>query len=59
MAEDYFKLSLAEQAELLQSLATIIGRRANILEKDIWLGKLPLKSRIASRHYLPVIHNAA
>jgi len=40
VAEDYFKLSLAEQAELLQSLATIIGRRANILEKDIWLCKI-------------------
>ncbi len=59
MAEDYFKLSLAEQAEPLRSLGTVTGRRANILGKSIWLGKLPLKSRIASRHYLPVIHNAA
>lgn len=37
MAEHYFELSLTEQAELLQNLAPIIGRRAEILEKDIWL----------------------
>ena len=35
--EHYFDLSLAEQAELLHSLAPILGRRAEILEKDIWL----------------------
>jgi hypothetical protein len=37
MAEHYFELSLTEQAELLQNLAPVIGRRAEILEKDIWL----------------------
>ena len=35
--EDYFNLSVSEQASLLQSLAPIMGRRAEILEKDIWL----------------------
>ena len=35
--DDYFDLSLSDQAELLQSLAPIMGRRAEILEKDIWL----------------------
>lgn len=36
-AEHYFDLSLAEQAELLHGLAPVLGRRAEILEKDIWL----------------------
>ncbi len=35
--ERYFDLSLAEQAELLYGLAPVLGRRAEILEKDIWL----------------------
>lgn len=35
--ERYFDLSLAEQAELLLGLAPVLGRRAEILEKDIWL----------------------
>jgi hypothetical protein len=35
--EHYFDLSLAEQAELLHGLAPVLGRRAEILEKDIWL----------------------
>jgi len=33
----YFDLPLADQAELLHGLAPILGRRAEILEKDIWL----------------------
>lgn len=33
----YFDLSPAEQAELLLGLAPALGRRAEILEKDIWL----------------------
>lgn len=33
----YFDLTAAEQAEILQSLAPVMGRRAEILEKDIWL----------------------
>lgn len=33
----YFDLSLTEQAELLNGLAPELGRRAEILEKDIWL----------------------
>lgn len=41
MADDhqahYFDLHAREQAELLQSLAPVMGRRAEILEKDIWL----------------------
>lgn len=37
MAERYLDLPLTEQAELLLSLAPIVGRRAQILEKDIWL----------------------
>ena len=36
-SERYFDLSLAEQAELLHGLAPVLGRRAEILEKDIWL----------------------
>lgn len=36
-SERYFDLSLAEQAELLLGLAPVLGRRAEILEKDIWL----------------------
>lgn len=35
--EHYFHLSLAEQAALLHGLAPVLGRRAEILEKDIWL----------------------
>ncbi len=35
--EHYFDLSPAEQAELLHGLASVLGRRAEILEKDIWL----------------------
>jgi predicted nucleotidyltransferase component of viral defense system len=35
--ENYFDLPVGEQAELLQSLAPMMGRRAEILEKDIWL----------------------
>lgn len=35
--EHYFDLSFSDQADLLQSLAPIMGRRAEILEKDIWL----------------------
>lgn len=37
MAERYFDLTAGEQAELLQDLAPVMGRRAEILEKDIWL----------------------
>lgn len=33
----YFDLPWAEQAELLHGLAPMLGRRAEILEKDIWL----------------------
>lgn len=33
----YFDLPPAEQAELLHGLAPVLGRRAEILEKDIWL----------------------
>ncbi len=36
-AETYFDLPLGDQAELLQSLAPMMGRRSEILEKDIWL----------------------
>jgi len=35
--EHYLDLSLTEQAELLHGLAPMLGRRAEILEKDIWL----------------------
>ncbi len=35
--EHYFGLDVREQGELLQSLAVVMGRRAEILEKDIWL----------------------
>ncbi|TCS98731.1 nucleotidyltransferase AbiEii toxin of type IV toxin-antitoxin system [Tepidimonas ignava] len=35
--EHYFDLSASDQADLLQSLAPVVGRRAEILEKDIWL----------------------
>ena len=37
MAERYFGLTAGEQAQLLQDLAPVVGRRAEILEKDIWL----------------------
>ena len=37
MADNYHGLTRAEQAELLQGLAPAVGRRAEILEKDIWL----------------------
>jgi len=33
----YFDLPLSEQAKLLHGLAPVLGRRAEILEKDIWL----------------------
>ena len=35
--ESYFDLPGNDQAGLLQSLAPVMGRRAEILEKDIWL----------------------
>ena len=35
--ESYFDLPVSDQADLLQSLAPVMGRRAEILEKDIWL----------------------
>ncbi len=35
--EHYFDLSVSDQADVLQSLAPVMGRRAEILEKDIWL----------------------
>ena len=35
--ERYFDLSSADHADLLQTLAPVIGRRAQILGKDIWL----------------------
>ncbi len=35
--EHYFELPATEQAEVLQSLSPALGRRAEILEKDIWL----------------------
>lgn len=35
--ERYFDLPATDQAETLQNLAPVIGRRAEILEKDIWL----------------------
>lgn len=35
--EHYFDLSVSDQADVLQSLAPMMGRRAEILEKDIWL----------------------
>ncbi len=35
--EPYFGIDAREQAELLQSLAVVMGRRAEILEKDVWL----------------------
>jgi len=38
--ESYFSLPKSEQAELLLSVAPIMGRRAEIIEKDIWLCQL-------------------
>lgn len=35
--ENYFDLPVSDQADVLQSLAPSMGRRAEILEKDIWL----------------------
>lgn len=35
--ESYFDLPVSDQADVLQSLAPVMGRRAEILEKDIWL----------------------
>lgn len=35
--QHYFDLSVTDQADLLFSLAPVMGRRAEILEKDIWL----------------------
>jgi hypothetical protein len=37
LRERYFDLPASDQADLLQSLAPVMGRRAEILEKDIWL----------------------
>ncbi len=37
LSTSYFDLSSGEQSELLNSLAPLLGRRAEILEKDIWL----------------------
>ena len=37
LRESYFDLPASDQADLLQSLAPVMGRRAEILEKDIWL----------------------
>ena len=34
--EHYFDLPRSDQADVLQSLAPVMGRRAEILEKDIW-----------------------
>ncbi|MCC4595425.1 nucleotidyl transferase AbiEii/AbiGii toxin family protein [Xanthomonas campestris pv. phormiicola] len=36
----YFDLPGEEQAELLNGLAPVLGRRAEILEKDIWLCRI-------------------
>lgn len=36
-AARFLDLPLAEQAEVLHGLAPVLGRRAEILEKDIWL----------------------
>lgn len=35
--ERYFDLLVSDQADVLRSLAPTLGRRAEILEKDIWL----------------------
>ena len=35
--ENYFELPVGDQTDLLQSLAPLMGRRAELLEKDIWL----------------------
>ena len=35
--EHYFDLPVSDKADVLQSLAPVMGRRAEILEKDIWL----------------------
>ena len=35
--ENYFELPVGDQTDLLQSLAPVMGRRAELLEKDIWL----------------------
>lgn len=35
--ERYFDLPIGDQADLLRGLAPMLGRRAEILEKDIWL----------------------
>lgn len=37
LSESYFELPPAEQADLLQGLAPVMGCRSEILEKDIWL----------------------
>ena len=37
MAEAFLRLSPEEQADILQTLATKLGRRTEHLEKDIWL----------------------
>lgn len=38
--EHYFELPVTEQAHILHSLAPQMGRRAEILEKNIWLRQL-------------------
>lgn len=52
--EYYFDLPVGDQADLLQSLAPVMGRRAELLEKDIWLCQvldilfqLPCRKRMA------------
>lgn len=37
LSVSYFDLPLEEQRDLLQGLAPVMGRRSEILEKDIWL----------------------
>lgn len=37
LSASYFELEAGEQSELLTALAPVMGRRAEILEKDIWL----------------------
>jgi len=37
LRESYFDLPVSDQADVLQILAPVMDRRAEILEKDIWL----------------------